>query len=261
MGEAVCAKSLVCELVSNSRINDDIFALHFIWDGPAPKAGQFFMVKPLRGSVFLPRPISLCEYNEANRSIKFLIAKRGTGTNEITQLNTGDKVQLTGPLGNTWSDFLPENGKVALIGGGVGIAPLLALVAEKPDYYYYFYAGFKKGFREKEEEDAMLGAAYKTKKLIVTAENGRSALSGRITDFLFEPESFGAVFGCGPEPMLKVLKTKCEKKNVPLFVSMERRMACGIGACLGCTVKTLKGNRRCCSEGAIFNAMELFPDE
>ncbi|MCL2243112.1 MAG: dihydroorotate dehydrogenase electron transfer subunit [Treponema sp.] len=255
------AKSLVCELVSISRINSNIFTLQFIWDGPEPKAGQFFMIKPLRGSAFLPRPVSICECSMSEHTVKFMIVKRGRGTEEISQMNSGEKAQLTGPLGNAWADFLPENGKAALVGGGAGIAPLLALVAEKPDYYFYFYAGFKTGFRDREEEDAMLGIAAKTKKLIITAEDGRNALSGRIVDFLFEPQNFSTVFGCGPEPMLSALKVKCAKKNVPLFVSLERRMACGVGACLGCTVSTSKGNRHCCSQGAIFNAMEIFVND
>ena len=111
------AKSMVCELVSSSRVNNSIFFLHFLWDGPEPKAGQFFMLKPARGSVFLPRPISICEYNASERLVKFMIVRRGMGTDEITQLNNGEKAQLTGPLGNSWADFLPENGKVALVGG------------------------------------------------------------------------------------------------------------------------------------------------
>ena len=135
MTDTSCAKSMVCEHVSSSRINNNIYSLNLKWEGPEPKAGQFFMVKPVRSSVLLPRPISICEYDASSNTVKFMVARRGRGTEEITQLNAGEKVQLTGPLGNTWEDFLPENGKVALIGGGAGIAPLLALVKEKPDYY------------------------------------------------------------------------------------------------------------------------------
>ena len=254
-------KSLVCELVSNLKVNREVFILHFTWNGPAPKAGQFFMVKPLRGSAFLPRPLSVCEYNAAQNTVKFLIARRGRGTEELAQMNTGEKTQLTGPLGNVWADFLPDNGKAALVGGGVGIAPLQALVSEKPDYNFHFFAGFRRGFREKEEENAMLGSANNVRKLVITAEDGRNALSGRILDFLFEPKNYDVILACGPVPMLKALNEKCERNSVPCYVSLERRMACGVGACLGCNVRTVKGNRRCCVEGPIFSTRELSFDE
>ena len=255
------AKSLACELVSNNHVNGEVFILQFSWDGPAPKAGQFFMIKPLRTSVFLPRPISVFDYSEAKKTLKFLIARRGKGTDELSQMNSGEKVQLTGPLGNTWADFLPGNGTTALVGGGVGIAPLAALAAEKPDYNFHFYAGFRSGFREKEEENSILGGALCAKKLVISAEDGINALGGRIVDFLFEPENYSAIFACGPEPMLKAVIKKYEAKGTACYVSLERRMACGAGACLGCTVRTVKDNRRCCVDGPIFSAGELIFDE
>lgn len=261
MCSANSAKSLLCELTSNSRVNSEVFIMHFAWNGTHPKAGQFFMVKPRQSGVFLPRPISVCEFNPAQSSVKFLIAKRGKGTEELARMQTGEKAELTGPLGNTWEEFLPESKNAALIGGGAGIAPLIALTSEKPDCNFHFYAGFRHGFREKEEENAMLGFASNAKKLVVTAEDGRNALSGRIVDFFFEPQNYDAVFACGPQPMLKAVVEKCRKKNVSCFVSMEKLMACGVGACFGCTVSTKNGNRRCCADGPIFNAGELYFDE
>ena len=256
-------KSVLRELTANSHINREIFILHFNWDGPAPKAGQFFMLKPERGAAFLPRPISVFEYNSQKNLLKFLIARRGKGTEELAHLRHGEKVRMTGPLGNCWADFLPENGRTALIGGGVGIAPLAALMSERGDYQFNFFAGFKSGFREKEQENAVLGAAVNAKKLVITAEDGRNALNGRITDFLFDPEGYDAIFACGPVPMLKTLKKKCEARNVQerCFVSLENRMACGVGACLGCTVHTTKGSRRCCADGPVFPVREVIFDE
>ena len=252
------ARYHLCELISMTFVNSEVFLLHFYWNGPVPEAGQFFMIKPERSSVFLARPISLNEYNPAQGTLKFLIAIKGGGTKELSQMHRGDKAELTGPFGNKWADFLPERGKVALVGGSAGVAPLAALVAEKPDYHFHFYAGFRKGFRDKEEEDIMMGAAKNARKVVVTAEDGRNAMSGRIVDYLFEPKDYDAVFACGSLPMLKSIKHKCETKgNIPLFISMERRMACGVGACLGCTIITTKGNRRCCVDGPIFAAEDL----
>ena len=100
---------------------------------------------------------------------------------------------------------------------------------------------------------------------IVASENGKTGHKGRIPDF-FEPEQYAAVCACGPQAMLKAVAVKCKNAGVPCFVSLEQRMACGVGACLGCTVKTINGNKglqnqRCCADGPIFNADEVIFDE
>ena len=254
--------SLLCELVSNHSINADSFVLSLKWEGRPPKAGQFFMIKPARSSVYLPRPISIFEFNIDQNIVKFLIAKVGKGTEELYHLKPGEKIRMTGPFGNAWEDFLPEdikagNGKAGLVGGSAGVAPLAALVAEKPELNFYFLAGFKNGFVNNEEETATLGAAVKAKKLILTAEDGRNALNGKVTDYLFDLESYSTIFACGSTNMLKAVVTKCESKNIPCFISMEGRMACGVGACYGCTIRTVNGNRRLCADGPIFRASDV----
>ena len=108
-----------------------------------------------------------------------------------------------------------------------------------------------------EEKGGLLGPAFlETDKEIIATENGKEGLKGRIPDFL-EAEKYSAVCACGPEPMLKAVAEKCKKAGTPCFISLERHMACGAGACLGCTVKTINGNRRCCADGPIFNAEEI----
>jgi len=253
--------SVVCELLNNFHINNEIFILQFLWKHDPPKAGQFFMIKPLRSSTFLPRPISIFEFSKDKCILKFLISIRGKGTHELSLLQPGENVQLTGPIGNSWEKFLPETGRAALIGGSTGTAPLSALVYEKPDYNFDFYAGFKKGFNDKSMENAFLGAAVNANKLIISAEDGNSAHYGRIVDLLTEPEKFDIIFACGPVAMLKIIKDKCDKKNVACCLSMENIMACGVGACLGCTIKTVNGNRCCCKDGPIFPAGEIIFDE
>ena len=254
------SKSLLCELTENIKVNSEIFILRFLWDATPPKAGQFFMLKPERTSVFLCRPISIFEYDQSKKMIKFLIAKKGQGTEELSQMRPGEKARLTGPLGNTFAEFLSEKGKVALVGGSAGVAPLAALIAEKANYQFHFYAGFKNGFEKKEEETAVLGSAKNAQKLVVTAEDGKNAIKGRIVDFI-EPENYDVIFACGSTPMIKAVKEKVLAKNIPLFVSMESRMACGTGACLGCTIRTKNGNKRCCADGPIFPAGDIIFDE
>jgi NAD(P)H-flavin reductase len=261
--------SVFCELIKNDSINKDIFRLDFIWQGIGqtklrpPRAGQFFMVKPKQSAVFLARPISVA--NMESDTVRFLIARRGKGTLELTAMHSGDEAELIGPLGNAWTDFLTavENGSdkpIALIGGGIGIAPLQALLCEESKYRFNFYAGFKNDF-ETPEKNALLGVAYlEADNVIVAAENGIEGHKGLIPDFL-EPEKYAAVCACGPEPMLKAVAAKCKAADIPCFISMERRMACGTGACLGCTVKTVNGNRRCCTDGPIFKADEVIFDD
>jgi len=254
-----------CKLIHNTPINAEIFSLDFAWPGAAPRAGQFFMIKPKRSSLFLPRPISAAFWDPSLKFIRFLIARRGKGTGELAELHIGEEAALMGPLGNAWDDFLspsaskPHGEKpIALIGGGAGIAPLEALAAELSGNRFDFYAGFKTGFRNPEEKIGLLGPALAgSASLIIAAENGEEGLKGLITDFL-NPADYSAVCACGPEAMLRTAAEKCAAAGILCYVSLERRMACGVGACLGCTAATAKGNRRCCADGPIFPAAEVF---
>ena len=262
--------SVDCELIYNDYLNKDIFRLVFIWQGkdnkklPAPLAGQFYMIKPKRTGFFLGRPISVYSTGkfEEHNSITFLIAQRGRGTQELADMRSGEEAELTGPLGNAWMDFLPpvtksEKKPIALIGGGIGIAPLNGLLCESTGHAFDFYIGLKNGFENDDAKRAFLGpAVHAAEKMIIATEDGKTGHKGLIPDFL-EPEKYAAVCACGPEPMLKAVAAKCNAAGVPCFVSLERRMACGVGACLGCTVKTVNGNRRCCADGPIFNANEV----
>jgi NAD(P)H-flavin reductase len=307
-------RGVFCELVNNTSINSEIFRLDFVWQSdthtklPAPKAGQFFMVKPQRSAVFLARPISVALWKPALKdndyirkkargrktpyqryltgkylesdTVQFLIARRGRGTLELAAMRSSEEAELIGPLGNAWTDFLPPvkpggNESIALVGGGIGIAPLQALLYEETGYRFDFYAGFRTGFKSPEERAALLGPVYSSDQsgfgnrigrdgergIIIATEDGTDGQKGRIPDFL-KPEQYAAVCACGPQPMLKAVAAQCKAAGVPCFISMERRMACGTGACLGCTVKTVNGNRRCCTDGPIFKADEvIFDDE
>jgi NAD(P)H-flavin reductase len=179
-------------------------------------------------------------------------------------LRVGEEAELTGPLGNSWPLELFPSGPVALVSGGIGIAPLLALAAEigrKPggivdesadyvvskNFVFDFYAGFRSG---------SFGQKLKARTLVLATEDGSEGKKGRVTDF-FKPGGYKGVFACGPEPMLKKVANICADGGVPCFISVEKHMACGVGACLGCTVRTTGGNRRCCVDGPVFNAEEL----
>jgi len=259
---------MMCKIINNNFINNEIFRLDFVWQTAQtklapPQAGQFFMIKPKQSAVFLGRPISVAKWEPD--TVTFLIARRGQGTQELAAMRTGDEAELIGPLGNAWANFLPPakdggNKPIALIGGGIGIAPLNALLGETSGLSFDLYAGFRTGFKSEEEKSALLGMAYQANKTVIATEDGADGHKGRIPDF-FEPGQYAAVCACGPEAMLKAVAAKCKSAGVPCFVSLEKRMACGVGACLGCTVKTVNGNRRCCADGPIFTADEVIFDE
>jgi NAD(P)H-flavin reductase len=252
-------------------VNGEIFRMNFSWTDPAPAAGQFFMIKPLRSSVFLGRAVSAAAWNEAAHTVSFLIALRGRGTEELFDMRTGEKAELIGPLGNTWAEFLPpaaDNRAVALLSGGIGIAPLKAFAAELEDAgrRYDFYAGFRKAFDNEEERKEFLGnAAAGTSAYCIAFEDPGDQVNGSdkrglILDY-FDPEPYAAVYVCGPEAMLRAAAAKCKAAEIPCFISMERKMACGVGACLGCSIETTKGMRRCCAGGPVFNAGEIVFNE
>jgi NAD(P)H-flavin reductase len=228
--------------------------------------------------VFLGRPLGAAFWERDAKTLRFLIAPRGRGTEELSLMKEGEEAELTGPLGNAWEAFLPSKAKrVALAGGGAGIAPLLAFAGElsaPPEGSspgFDFYAGFRTAAPESGRLGRRRGAVSPVERLVMEAapaagqtviatEDGSAGKKGLIPDFL-EPADYDAVFACGPEAMLKALARRCKSPAggpVPCFVSLERHMACGVGACLGCTVRTAAGNRRCCADGPIFPAEEVF---
>jgi NAD(P)H-flavin reductase len=196
-------------------------------------------------------------------TVRFLFAVMGRGTRELSEMKKGETALLTGPLGNSFLDFMPANPAkpVALVSGGIGIAPLISLAdslsEDSSSLEFHFYAGFRTGFRRPETRLAVISMMGDADKKLIITEDGHEKMKGLVTDAL-RPEHYAAVFACGPEPMLRAVAQRCAAERTPCFVSLERRMACGVGACLGCTVETRDGNKRCCSDGPIFPAGEVF---
>jgi NAD(P)H-flavin reductase len=263
---ANCAKKeyLLCECINRSIINDEIAVLEFTWPGPEPESGQFFMVKSKRTGVFLGRPLSVAGWQPDGSGIpgklRFLMAMRGQGTMELADIHIGEKAFLTGPLGTGW-EFAAGgilNGKsskaktalvsggntqaaIALVSGGIGIAPLAFFARELQDRQdaqtgFDFYAGFRS------QAFGLEGLSPGT--LVISSEDGSEGRKGRIPEF-FVPTSYDAVFVCGPELMLKTVAQKCKAANVSCYISMERRMACGTGACLGLSAANQQHSRVC----------------
>jgi NAD(P)H-flavin reductase len=222
--------------------------LSFKWDGTAPHAGQFFMLKPVNAPFLLSRPISVA--NRQDGQVSLLVQNRGKGSAALCAMKQGDRLEALGPLG---IPFAPAGYQsVALVGGGVGIAPMLALMSETSGACDVCF-----GFRTLPAAPVPLPS--QCRRFSIATEDGSFGEKGFVTD-LFDAADYGAVFACGPLPMLAAVAAKCEKAGVPCFVSMEARMACGVGACLGCTIPTRHGNKRCCADGPVFPASEVFFD-
>jgi NAD(P)H-flavin reductase len=130
------------------------------------------------------------------------------------------------------------------------------LVEELPGAAFDFYAGFRTRFKSPEERSGFLGPALLKAGLLIATEDGGEGRRGRIPGFL-DPAKYRAVYACGPEAMLKAVALRCQEAGVPCFLSLERRMACGVGACLGCAARTCSGNKRCCVDGPVFPAEEI----
>lgn len=236
------------KILENSCVSEKIYKLvaEFDDDKDEMKPGQFFMIKTLDNSFLLPRPISV---NDAEKNtVTFLYRIEGTGTTAISSMKKNEYIQLFGPLGNGF-DISKLSGKIAVIGGGIGIAPLLFLV-KKLGKSADVFLGYRNNVYIADE--FMKYAAYTT----VVTEDGSSGKNGFVTDYV-NYEDYDAVVTCGPEIMMKKIAEKCREKNVKCYVSLERRMACGMGACLGCTVETVNGNKRACKDGPVFSSDDI----
>ncbi|MDR1785088.1 MAG: dihydroorotate dehydrogenase, partial [Spirochaetaceae bacterium] len=228
-----------------------------------PLPGRFYMLRPEHSAVLLGRPISLFFAEQGGDSLvlEFLIGQKGAGTGELRSLPPGSGVVILGPLGNGFpppGDALPgaAGKKLLLIGGGLGIGPVAGFAGTLPDGAYDLWACFRS--RPYGLHRVKPGA------LTVVTEDGSAGLRGALGDAL-GPEillggGYTGVYACGPEPMLAFVRDLCRRSALPCFLSMENRMACGMGVCLGCVIRTTGGNRRCCADGPVFSGEELiFP--
>jgi dihydroorotate dehydrogenase electron transfer subunit len=222
---------------------DNIHGEH--WSNVKP--GQFYMLRCWDREPLLSRPVSLYEINE--REITFLYAVFGRGTKLIGKLKVGDSLELLGPLGNGF-EVDKINGRVAVVAGGIGIAPMMQLVKELTHCSVDLYAGFRNEVYAVEDMGEWI------KEVHIATEDGSRGHRGFVTDLL-EPSLYDYVLCCGPEVMMQKVAVMCIDKKVPVYVSMEKHMACGVGACLVCTCDTKDGRKRACKEGPVFKGDAL----
>lgn len=251
-------KSAAC-VISQIQIAKGIFDIWLETDlavqaGP----GQFVCVYPKDKSTLLPRPISICEVSRNPGAIRLVYRVAGQGTKEFSTYTVGESVFLLGTLGNGFPLEEGEGKKVFLIGGGIGIPPLLELAREM-DGEKHIIAGYRDQELFLKEDLEKYGTVY------IATEDGSAGTKGNVLDAVTANGLTGdVIFACGPMPMLRAVKKFAEKQGIKAYLSLEEHMACGVGACLGCVVKTTKKdhhshvyNARICTDGPVFEAEEV----
>ena len=242
-------------VAGNRSLGEKLFllALELKQRVESPEPGQFVMLRAAQGlDPLLGRPFAVCGF-EGNR-MEILAAVTGRGTRFLRDLRPGSRLSMRGPLGNSFPSKLEK--KIHCLAGTVGIAPFLA-VPPSPDRVEVHL-----GLPGEEWAPLAAWAKQKTERLTVYSEDGKLGIAGNPLLCLsaLDPAS-DIVWACGPNGMLKAVSRECGRLGIESYVSLETRMACGVGACHGCTVQTVGGLRKNCTDGPVFKAEEVMWDE
>lgn len=260
MKKRVCA-----EIFSQSEIAPNIFEMWIRTElAEEAKPGQFIGVYTWNNSLLLPRPISICEVSEDRTALRIVYRRgeKGTGTYEMSQYGPGSaysNINILGPLGNGFPLEKGEGKKVFLIGGGIGIPPLVELAKRLKAERQIIV-----GYRDK-NQFFLKSDLEQHGQVYIATEDGSSGTKGNVMDAIRENGlETDVIYACGPMPMLRAIKAYAAEKSIPAYISLEEHMACGVGACLGCVVKTKEvhhhtyvNNARICTDGPVFEASEV----
>ena len=247
---------MTANIIRQEMIGTDIFSMIIQAKEIAVQArpGQFVDLYSADGSKLLPRPISLCEIDREAGTLRLVYRIAGKGTAEFSKLTSEHTIDVLGPLGN---GFNLEDGKAILIGGGIGIPPMLQLAKELK-----CEKSIVLGYRDEEflsEEFKPYGEVYKS------SDNGAIGVKGTVMDAIKEYGIEGThIYACGPTPMLRAIQKYALENGIRAQLSLEERMACGVGACLACVCKSKEvdhhsnvNNKRVCKDGPVFYAEEV----
>lgn len=248
-------KDYIATVVKNEKIAENIYAITFLLDEDVQvRCGQFGNIA-VGGAHLLRRPIAICKVDE--REVTFCYQIKGEGTQKLKTIGAGTRLNVLLPLGNGF--FVEENEKkVALVGGGVGVFPLISVLRE--------YGKTKEiaayiGYRNKGAVCGVEEFEKASKFVAVTDDGSYGEKMNAVQAFaaaLEQGDRPDVVLACGPTPMLRALKTLIEKEQIPCYVSLEERMGCGIGACLVCVCDLTNGAKaRVCKDGPVFNALDV----
>lgn len=250
------AVKMMAEVRGQKQLASDIYnlVLHVPEIAAQAKAGQFVSLYSRDGANLLPRPISLCEIDHENGTIRLVYRVVGKGTEEFSTLIEGDTIEVMGPLGN---GFTLQDKRAILIGGGIGIPPMLELAKE-----LNCEKSIVLGFRD---EIFLLADMESRGEVYIASEDGQNGVKGNVLDAIREYGIKGdIIYACGPTPMLRAIKEYAFANHMEAQLSMEEKMACGIGACLACVCQSIEEdehshvhNKRICKDGPVFDAREV----
>lgn len=250
-------KMMKAVVLRQEKLAEGVYDLWIRTDEIADSAqpGQFISLYCEDKSRLLPRPISICEIDRDNRALRIVYRIAGRGTEEFSKLTEGMTVEIIGPLGN---GFPLKTAKAFLIGGGIGIPPMLEL-AKQLNCEKQVILGYRDQQTFLAEDFSSQGAVY------IATEDGSAGTKGTVLDAIRQNQlKADIIYACGPTPMLRAIKEYALEQGIECYVSLEERMACGIGACLGCICKSKEkdehtnvNNKRICKEGPVFLAGEV----
>lgn len=248
-------------VVSQEQLADGIFSMWLRTEAAADAVpGQFISMYTNDGSKLLPRPISICEIDKENGTLRvvYRVTGENTGTEQFSKMQAGDILPIIGPLGNGFPLEKAEGKTAFLMGGGIGVPPILEL-AKQLNCEKQIVVGYRDAQTFLKEEFEQNGTVY------ISTEDGSVGTRGNVMDAIRENGLRAEIiYACGPTPMLRAIKQYSEENNIVCYVSMEERMACGIGACLACVCQSKEidhhsnvHNKRICKDGPVFLSTEV----
>lgn len=253
-------KKYILDLTVNSveALSDKHVLIKLTDDEPLPEMlpGQFVEVRVDNSpSTFLRRPISINNVDYDHNELWLLVAAVGDGTRQLQKLQKGDRLNCVLPLGNSFTMPTDSTQKVLLVGGGVGVAPLLyfgkRIKAMGGEPTFLLGARSAKDVLERELFEQV-------GRVLITTEDGSEGEKGFVTNHsVLAQEHFDRISTCGPKPMMMAVARYAFKNDIECEVSLENKMACGVGACLCCVEKTVEGNKCVCNEGPVMNIKKL----
>ena len=248
-------------VVSQEQLADGIFSMWIQTEAAkTARPGQFISMYTNDGTKLLARPISICEIDTETSKLRvvYRVTAEKTGTDQFSKMKAGDTLPIIGPLGNGFPLEAGKGKRAFLIGGGIGVPPILEL-AKQLDCEKQIIMGYRDADTFLKEQFEENGTVY------ISTEDGSVGTKGNVMDAIRENGlEADIIYACGPTPMLRAIKQYAEEQGIECYISLEERMACGIGACLACVCQSKEkdhhsnvNNKRICKDGPVFLSTEV----